>query len=223
MQAVKLTRRQPQWYMLKSSRKGGKKKDSSVSGEIQLQFALVDSVNPSAAPRETFQKLMRLIAGSNVEDEEGCEEALVAKTQSNDDDDDDEDEDDAADTSEETDDATKPEVAEKRKRKLRLKRLRKKSKARTYEFSGAGGVVLGITFVEIVKAVDLPPERNGAFILCICRRTHRLLIFTSDSNILRYGPLCGGFAGTEDVQNPRRSSQPQSRVRRETSFPSYAP
>lgn len=163
MQTVKLTRGQPQWYTLKSSRKGGKKKDSSVSGEIQLQFALVDSTNPGAAPRETYQKLMRLIAGANVEDEDGNAEG-IAKPQSRDDDDDDEDdedEDDAADTSEETDDANKPEVDEKRKRKLRLKRLRKKSKATAYEFSGAGGDVIGIVFLEIVKAVDLPPERNS--------------------------------------------------------------
>ena len=167
MQAVKLTKGQPQWYTLKSSRKGGKKKDSSVSGEIQLQFALVDSVNPGAAPRETLQKLMRLIAGSNGEDDDSYGEAGVAKSQNQDDDDDDDDEDDAADTSEEAEDATKPEVAEKRKRKLRLKRLRRKSKAKTYEFSGIGGDVLGIAFVEIVKAVDLPPERNSMYIVCI--------------------------------------------------------
>ena len=151
MQAVELTRRQPKWYTLKSSRRSSKKKDSSISGEIQLQFTLVDSVNASAAPRELHQKLLRLIAGSNVEDEE-------------------EDEDDAADTSEETDDANKPEVAEKRRRKLRLKRLRKKNKAKTYEFSGAGGDVLGIAFVEIVKAVDLPPERNSVFARCFRRQ-----------------------------------------------------
>lgn len=170
MQAVELTRRQPKWYTLKSSRKGSKKKDSSISGEIQLQFALVDSINASAAPRELYQKLMRLIAGSNVEDEEGDGEVGAANIQSRDDDDEDDDEDDAADASEETDDANKPEVAEKRKRKLRLKRLRKKNKAKTYEFSGASGDVLGIAFVEIVKAVDLPPERNSVFARCVCRQ-----------------------------------------------------
>ena len=170
MQAVELTRRQPKWYTLKSSRRSSKKKDSSISGEIQLQFTLVDSVNASAAPRELHQKLLRLIAGSNVEDEEGDAEAGATKTRSRDEDDEEEDEDDAADTSEETDDANKPEVAEKRRRKLRLKRLRKKNKAKTYEFSGAGGDVLGIAFVEIVKAVDLPPERNSVFARCFRRQ-----------------------------------------------------
>lgn len=65
-------------------------------------------------------------------------------------------------TSDETDDPSKPEVVEKRRRRLRLARLRRKSlAARAYQFSGTGTGVQGISFIEIFKVTDLPPEKNG--------------------------------------------------------------
>ena len=102
---------------------------------------------------------MGLVAATPGEEEEDPE---FGKLDSRDDDDDEgEDDDNAADTSEETDDATKPEVVAKRKRNLRLKRLKRKSKAKAYEFTGGGSDVIGIAFLEISKITDLPPERNG--------------------------------------------------------------
>ena len=102
---------------------------------------------------------MRLIATSPEDDDEGYDEAVFAKIETRDEDDEDEDDD----TSDETGDVTKLEVVEKRKKKLRLARLRRKTKARAYEFTGTGDVI-GIVFLEIVKITDLPPERNGTLL-----------------------------------------------------------
>ncbi|KAI5288562.1 hypothetical protein KEM54_005112, partial [Ascosphaera aggregata] len=60
---------------------------------------------------------------------------------------------------------THPEVAldspEKRRRRLRLASLKRRSIAkRAYEFSGARDGVSGIVFMEIIRATDLPPEKN---------------------------------------------------------------
>ncbi len=81
--------------------------------------------------------------------------------ENNDDEEDDEEGDEKdQETSDETDDPIKPGGTEKRKKKLRLARLKKKTKARAYEFSG-GTDVVGIVFLEIVRITDLPPERNS--------------------------------------------------------------
>ncbi|SLM36695.1 phosphatidylserine decarboxylase [Lasallia pustulata] len=152
------TVQEPKWYTLKSERRGTKKKkDTVVSGEVQMQFSIVDSSNPSAAPQDILQRFMSLAGSSPAEDaDEDDELARLESLDTREDEDDDEKEDG---TSDETDDPNKPEVAAKRRRKLRLMRLRKKTKARAYEFTG-GTDVVGIVFLEIGKIMDLPPERN---------------------------------------------------------------
>ncbi|KAL4897367.1 phosphatidylserine decarboxylase-domain-containing protein [Aspergillus ambiguus] len=136
------------WYTLKSKRKPTKKKDSNISGEILMQFSLIDTANPSAAPIETYNKFKQLVCTGDDEDE-------FPQVPPNDLGDIDEE------TSDETDDPGKPEVVEKRRRRLRLARLKRKSlAARAYQFSGAGNGVQGIVFMEIVRVTDLPPERN---------------------------------------------------------------
>ncbi|KKZ61498.1 phosphatidylserine decarboxylase [[Emmonsia] crescens] len=139
---------QPQWYTLHAGRKAGKKR-SDVSGEIQMQFTLFDPTNPSAEPAEILQKF-KAIVSSDDEDE------IVPVVSPDTDDLEKEDE-----TSDGTDDPTKPDVVEKRRRKLRIARLKRKSMAaRAYQFSGSKDGVSGIVFMEIVKILDLPPERN---------------------------------------------------------------
>ncbi|PYH89091.1 phosphatidylserine decarboxylase Psd2, partial [Aspergillus ellipticus CBS 707.79] len=138
---------QPKWYTLRSKRKPTKKKDSMVSGEILLQFSLIDAANPTAPATETYQKFRHLVGAGEDEDEFPQIPSITLE--------------DAEETSDETDDPTKPEVIEKRRRRLRLKRLKRKSlAARAYQFSGAGNGVQGIVFMEVVKVTDLPPERN---------------------------------------------------------------
>ncbi|KAL8872777.1 MAG: hypothetical protein Q9174_001653 [Haloplaca sp. 1 TL-2023] len=153
---------EPKWYTLKSKRKGEKKKKgSAISGEVQMQFEMADPSNPSATPREILQKFMAMAAVSpGLEGDEMDEFARTDSNDPNNDDDDDEDgEEKSPETSDETEESGKLDVGEKKRRKLRLKKLRRKTKARAYEFTG-GTDVVGIVFVEICKITDLPPERN---------------------------------------------------------------
>ncbi|KAL4931066.1 putative phosphatidylserine decarboxylase Psd2 [Aspergillus undulatus] len=142
---------QPKWFPLESNRKATRKKDSKVSGEILLQFSLSDPANPAASPAEIYQKFKTLTSAGDDEEYFPSSQSSTIQEESAEQDE----------TSDETDDPTKPEVVEKRRRRLRLKRLKRKSlAARAYQFSGVGNGVQGIVFMEIVKVIDLPPERN---------------------------------------------------------------
>lgn len=52
------------------------------------------------------------------------------------------------------------EAIEKRDKRRRLARLKRKTKAKAYQYSGLSDVA-GVLFLEIQKITDLPPERNG--------------------------------------------------------------
>lgn len=148
MWKLELTPYKPRWYTLESKRKPARKKDSTVSGEILLQFSLVDTANPMASPQETYRKFQNLVCF-------GEEEDYFPQATPQDVDDVDRDE-------ETSDDGDEPEIAEKRRRRLRLRRLKNKSlAARAYQFSGVGNGVQGIVFMEIIRVTDLPPEKNG--------------------------------------------------------------
>ncbi|KAL8946276.1 MAG: hypothetical protein Q9222_007306 [Ikaeria aurantiellina] len=151
------TTQEPKWYTLKSKRKGEKKKGSNVSGEVQMQFTLVDPSNPSPTPQDILQKFMVMAAVSPGVD--GDEIDDFGRTDSNDRNGDDDDDEKDLDTSDETEGTSKLDPSEKKRKNLRLKRLKKKTKARAYEFTG-GTDVVGIVFIEICKITDLPPERN---------------------------------------------------------------
>ena len=154
---------QPCWYTLESRRKGAKKKGAKISGEVQLQFSLVDTAEPQANSRQILQKLAEMVQ-MDPEDwrEEDEEDGELSRLDSIDPDDlDEEDVDEKSpETSDEPDDPAKPSKSEKRQRKLRMRRLKKRAKARAYEFTG-GTDVVGIVFLEIGKITDLPPERNS--------------------------------------------------------------
>lgn len=94
------------------------------------------------------------------DDNRGSKAGSRGSDENNDDEEDDEEAD--LETSDETDDPIKSSGTEKRTKKLRLARLKKKTKARAYEFSG-GTDVVGIVFLDIVKITDLPPERNSRY------------------------------------------------------------
>lgn len=138
---------------MESRRRRGKRKESIVSGEILIQFSLLDTANPHATPIDTYQKFRSIVYAADEEDD-----AALASASGNEQDDNDKDEE----TSDEIEDPTKPEVAEKRRRRLRIARLKRKSiAARAYQFSGASNSVQGILFLEINRISNLPPERNG--------------------------------------------------------------
>jgi phosphatidylserine decarboxylase len=149
---------QPSWYKLRSSRKA-----ANISGEVELQFSLIDPVDPAASPDQILAKFYAMAAVSPDADDD--EEADALGRSGNADigveDDADEDDETVEPTSDETDDTSKPESAEK---KLRLARLKRKKKAIAYEFMH-GSDVVGIVFLEISRITDLPPERNGKSLL----------------------------------------------------------
>lgn len=123
-----LTHVKPTWYTLESKRKPTRKKDSTVSGEILLQFSLVDTSNPIAPAHDTYRRFQNLVCFGEEEDDlsQGTPQYL----------------DDVDREDETTDDADEPEVAEKRRRKLRLRRLKRKTlAARAYQFSDRKSVV----------------------------------------------------------------------------------
>lgn len=133
-----------------------------------MQFTLADPTNPTSPD---VLKRLNALAGIAV-DEDGDEDDDIAKLSSNELDDEDEEDDDAdldLETSDETtDDPIKPGKEGKKRRRLRLARLKKKSKARAYEFTGESDVV-GMIFLEVSRITDLPPERNSTsvnFLVC---------------------------------------------------------
>ncbi|KAF2809057.1 uncharacterized protein BDZ99DRAFT_499382 [Mytilinidion resinicola] len=141
---------EPKWYPLESRRTG--KKKSVVTGEVLLQFSLVDTSNASATPQQILAKFMAIAGTSPSLDED---EDDLLRTDSGDLEE--QDDDDQEDASDEPQDEVKK--AEKRRKKLRLARLKRKAKQRGYEFTG-NSEVAGVLFLEITKITDLPPERN---------------------------------------------------------------
>ena len=185
-----------------------------------MQFALSNISDPSASPEDSLRKLASTI-GIGADDDDDDEELAQAAAGDLDEDEEDEDLDGKEDeTSEETDDASKPEKAEKRKTKLRLKRLRRKTMTRAYEFSG-GSDVVGIIFLDINRITDLPPERNGKLTLQFLYK-QQLTSWISNKDIFRYGPIRSSFNRAEDIQDSSYPSQLESCFRGENGLPSHA-
>lgn len=165
------TEQEARWFPLKSKRPG--KKTSIVSGEVLLQFTLLDSSNPNASPQQVFEKFYSLVGTVNVGSSRNVTPSmtpLLAPTNAHkptssppDDGGEEDDEDDLSeledDANEEGEDPSKPETAEKRRRRLRIKGLKRRRRQNPYAFSGSSDVV-GIIFLEICKITDLPPESN---------------------------------------------------------------
>lgn len=147
---------QPKWYHLESRRTG--KKKSVVTGEVQLQFHIYDPIHLSATPNQILEKItgLTVMTPGSMDGEEDEEDPMERTTSHETGDDEDED------TSDETDEVHMPEEREEKKKKRRLARLKRKTKERTYEFSGASSVA-GVLFLEITKITDLPPEKNCKF------------------------------------------------------------
>ncbi|EXJ96044.1 phosphatidylserine decarboxylase [Capronia coronata CBS 617.96] len=147
---------EPKWYTLKSSR--STKKETTVSGEVLMQFSIVDSANPSASPEEIRKKFQAYI-GAEGEDDELSRVSTNVDNEIGDDEVDDFDEDPESVTENES--PPKPDTAEKKAKKKRLARLRRKSiAARAYNLLGVDNDGNGVVFLEVIKITDLPPERN---------------------------------------------------------------
>lgn len=157
---------EPTWFPLKSKRPG--KKTSIVSGEVQLQFSLVDTVNPAASPEQILDKFFNLVGSVPVGSSRNITPSMTpnlapttiprsAPTSVPQQTIDEEDEDEL---DEEDEDEAEPDTAEKRRRRLRIKGLKKKRRQNPYAFTNGGSDVVGIIYLEVVKITDLPPESN---------------------------------------------------------------
>ncbi|KAK4556843.1 phosphatidylserine decarboxylase [Recurvomyces mirabilis] len=163
---------EPRWFKLESRRSGRrKKKDQNVTGEVMLKFTLFDPLNTAATAQQVLQKFYGVVADIGDDDDED-EDDLLSKMNSRDLDDLSEEEEDGDDKerSDETpdDEGTRTpggtmildsNEKQQRQRRQKIKRLKRKSKLKTYEFSGASDVA-GVLFLEISRITDLPPERN---------------------------------------------------------------
>jgi phosphatidylserine decarboxylase len=155
---------EPTWYRLKSKRPG--KKTSVVSGEVQLQFSLFDSTNPSATPQEILDKFQTLVGAAptgsrNVTPSMTPNLAPTTNNQdSPSDDDDDEFDEDDSDSSDSDSGDDQEQDPVKRKRRLRIRGLKKRRRNKPYAFASDGFDVVGVIYLEVVKITDLPPESN---------------------------------------------------------------
>ncbi|OAA72727.1 Phosphatidylserine decarboxylase [Akanthomyces lecanii RCEF 1005] len=165
---------EPKWYPLRSKRPG--KKTSIVSGEVMLQFNLLDIANPASPHQQTMDRLQALLR--SVPDASGSAGVTPAASTTPQADplaefveDDDEEvsdfEEDSNDEGEgegegggEGEDASKPETAEKRRRRVRIRGLKRKNRRGAYAFTNGDSDVVGIIYLEICKITDLPPEHN---------------------------------------------------------------
>ena len=174
---------QPTWYKLKSKRKG---KKSTVSGEVLLQFILVDTHSPNASSEEIYRKYKSVLVAAE-EEEEIISRTTTAESQSAEDVAEDQDHEHEHDSSEddETDESSSAGKAAKKEKKKRMRRLRRRSIAvRAYEFVGGAGDVAGIIFMEICKITDLPPEHNGEYTSGAIPNNELTLRTSSDTNIV---------------------------------------
>jgi len=155
---------EPQWFPVQAKRSGRRKskKDSNISGEIQLKFTLYDPVNPAAPANQVLQKFFGVVAEDDDDDEDDDE--LLARMQTRDLDDLSEEDDEDRTPSDETDEGPQTpsgesEEKQKRRRRAKIKKLRRRNKLKAYEFSNTSDVA-GVLFLEINRITDLPPEKN---------------------------------------------------------------
>jgi phosphatidylserine decarboxylase len=156
---------EPQWFSVQAKRSGRRKskKDSNISGEIQLKFTLYDPVNPAAPANQVLQKFFGVVAEDDDDDDEDDDE-LLARMQTRDLDDLSEEDDEDRTPSDETDEGPQTpsgesEEKQKRRRRAKIKKLRRRNKMKAYEFSNTSDVA-GVLFLEINRITDLPPEKN---------------------------------------------------------------
>ncbi|KAI5860767.1 phosphatidylserine decarboxylase-domain-containing protein [Durotheca rogersii] len=172
---------EPTWYPLKSKKKKGGRKSSSVSGEVMLQCALYDSANKNATDAQILSKLRALAAAlpeaasrnptpnmtpmlgpTSAPKSSSTPSSQLSRNGTDASQDDEEEEDEMLDEDEtpEDEDPNKPDAMEKRRRRLRIKGLRHERRQNPYRFINGGSDVVGLIFLEICSIIDLPPESN---------------------------------------------------------------
>jgi len=154
---------QPRWVPLSSSRKRAK-----ITGDMQVKAGLIDPSNPNCT-KEELQAAWDKFVGAVEKEPVGELQAMMdypatesvgfgmlrANT---------EDSDVYEPSGDELEDeltSSEPEeVAEKKSKRARMRGIRRKMK-RPFEFIQSANDVVGVVFMEVQAARDLPPERNG--------------------------------------------------------------
>lgn len=163
---------EPKWYPLRSKRPG--KKTSIVSGEVMLQFNLLDTVNPASPHQQTMDRLQSILrsvpdasgsagvtpAASTIPQVDPLSEFVVDDDEEVSDFEEDSNDEGEGEGEGESEDASKPETAEKRRRRLRIRGLKRKNRRGAYAFTNSDSDVVGIIYLEICSVTDLPPEHN---------------------------------------------------------------
>lgn len=155
---------QPRWLPLKSSRKKAK-----ISGEIQIKAGLADPAQPNAT-KEELQAAWDKLIGTLEREASGGIQAIIdapatesvgigmmsADTFDNE----------ALghpsvdDLDEEMNSSETEVIAGKKRTRRRIGGLRRKVK-QPFEFVQGVHDIMGVVFMEVQAARDLPPERNG--------------------------------------------------------------
>ncbi|KAF8467246.1 phosphatidylserine decarboxylase-domain-containing protein [Kalaharituber pfeilii] len=144
---------EPRWFPLKSTQKG-----AQISGEIQLQFSLLDSSNTTATPEQIFQKWHTWI-GSFISTLQSEEEQLNRSLGEAGIELEDEDEEESSEDSDEPRSAEGTQTGKAVTKSSKKEKVKKALKHGAYEFTH-GSDVVGIVFLEVSRITDLPPEHN---------------------------------------------------------------
>ena len=151
---------QPRWVPLTSSRKRAR-----ITGDIQVKAGLLDPADPNCSKEELqarwdgFGGALEKDPVEQLLDHSGTESVGIGMLRTNTEDSDiyepsgDELEDEMSSSEPE-------EVAEKKSKRTKVRRVRRKMK-RPFEFVQSANDVVGVVFMEVQAAHDLPPERNG--------------------------------------------------------------
>lgn len=156
---------QAKWIPLSSSHKKAK-----VSGEVQVKAGLVDPANPNATKEELQAAWDRFIGSLEQETTEGIQAVIdhpatesvgIGMFRANTD-----DSYIAEFSAEDLDDEMHPGEAEEAtgKKKLhgRIRALRRRIRE-PFEFHQGSHDVMGVVFMDLQSARDLPPEKNGTY------------------------------------------------------------
>jgi phosphatidylserine decarboxylase len=149
---------------LSSSRKKAK-----ITGEVQVKCGLADPAQPNAS-KEELQAAWDKFVQSTDRGSGGGLQALIDAPATESvgvgmiraDTDDSEVAQSAEDLDDEMSSSEVDETPEKKEKRSRLRALRRKMK-QPFEFTQGQKDVLGVVFMEVQAARDLPPERNGIY------------------------------------------------------------
>lgn len=172
-----------------------------------MHLSLVDGNNPATPADEVYRMWTQFLYSINgtpaLDDDEAAARGLSELNADADDND----------TSDEAEDTKSDESTTQTDGKLKKKKEKKMSKLdklRQVELLH-GSDVVGVIFLEVRNITDLPPEHNSmSNLVQFLNITNRKI--DSDTNGIRYGPICCCISWEEDISNQARSALLEPRL-----------